>query len=198
MERSRKYVLKNFKEVTKTESFKGTGFDFFFISNNRIIFLESNRIKNSNFEIERKELPKDWLLDYIEDDLVEVDFPAEKGELQLFKQVKKWAEAHPGERSSDFNEIIQKGIRFHLMSLSDLTDVVAKDGMILECEESTNKIVQVIEHKTQDGIPMTGLRGSEAVVIAGGSVPIIDEFKGGIYEGEDHHVYDSSILGIVH
>lgn len=155
------------------------------------------RNKKWNFEIHRKELPKDWLLDYIEDDLVEVDFPAEKGELQLFKQVKKWAEAHPGERSSDFNEIIQKGIRFHLMSLSDLTDVVAKDGMILECEESTNKIVQVIEHKTQDGIPMTGLRGSEAVVIAGGSVPIIDEFKGGIYEGEDHHVYDSSILGIV-
>ena len=111
--------------------------------------------------------------------------------------MKKWADAHPGERSADFNEIIQKGIRFHLMSLSDLTDVVAKDGLILECEESTNKIVEVIEHKTQDGIPMTGLRGSEAVIIAGGSVPIIDEFKGGIYEGEDHHVYDSSILGTV-
>ena len=53
VERARKYVLKNFKEVTKTESFKGTGFDFF-ISSDRIFFIRSREIKNSNFEIFKK------------------------------------------------------------------------------------------------------------------------------------------------
>ena len=66
----------------------------------------------------------------------------------------------------------------------------------MENEEVTNEVASIIEHKNQNGLPSAKLRGQEAVLIVGGSVPIIDEFKGGIYEGEDHHVYDSSILGI--
>ena len=164
-ERARHFVLRNFKDVTKTESFK--------------------------------ELPGSWLSDYVEDDLVEVDFPADKGELLLFQQCKKWAEAHPVERVNEFADIILRAIRFELISANDLINVVSKDGMVLDNKMATNHIANIIEYKNQSQVPNGRLRGSEAVIIAGGSVPIIDDTKGGVYEGEDHHVYDSSILGKV-
>ena len=164
-ERARHFVLRNFKDVTKTESFK--------------------------------ELPGSWLSDYVEDDLVEVDFPADKGELLLFQQCKKWAEAHPVERVNEFADIILRAIRFELINANDLINVVSKDGMVLDNKMATNHIAKIIEYKNQCQVPNGRLRGSEAVIIAGGSVPIIDDTKGGVYEGEDHHVYDSSILGKV-
>ena len=162
-ERARHFVLRNFKDVSKTESFK--------------------------------ELPSSWLCDYVEDDLVEVDFPADKGELLLFQQCKKWAETHPTERVNEFADIITRAIRFELMSVKDLVDTVSNDGMVLDNKMATNHIADIIEYKNQNQVPNGRLRGSEAVIIAGGSVPIIDDTKGGVYEGEDHHVYDSSILG---
>ena len=162
-ERARHFVLRNFKDVSKTESFK--------------------------------ELPSSWLCDYVDDDLVEVDFPADKGELLLFQQCKKWAETHPTERVNEFADIIIRAIRFELISAKDLIETVSNDGMVLDNKMATNHIADIIEYKNQNQVPNGRLRGSEAVIIAGGSVPIIDDTKGGVYDGEDHHVYDSSILG---
>ena len=164
-ERARHFVLRNFKDVSKTESFR--------------------------------ELPGSWLCDYVDDDLVEVDFPADKGEFQLFQQCKKWADTHPVERVDEFADIIIRAIRFELISLKDLAQTISKDAMVLDNKMATNHIADIIEYKNQGQVPNGRLRGSEAVIIAGGSVPIIDDTKGGVYDGEDHHVYDSSILGMV-
>ena len=108
-------------------------------------------------------MPAEWLLDYISDDLVENEFPSEKGELQLYNLCKKWAEAHPGERSAEiFGNIVLKGIRFGLMSIESLINVVAKDIMIMENEKTTNLVAEIIVAKKQNRIVNVKLRGQEA------------------------------------
>ena len=93
-DRARKYVLRNFKDVSKTDAFK--------------------------------ELPCEWLMDYIQDDQVQIDFPADKGELQLFGFVKKWAEAKADERTEEFGQLVCESLRLEIISLTDLLEVVAK------------------------------------------------------------------------
>ena len=108
--------------------------------------------------------------------------------------VKKWAEANAAERGDEFGEVVCSALRLELMSLSDLIDIVSKDILVVGNEQATEAVAKVIDHKQSNGVPGGRMRGDQAVVITGGSVPIIDEFKGGIYDGEDHHVYDSSVL----
>lgn len=141
-----------------------------------------------------KELPCEWLMDYVQDDQIQIDFPADKGEIQLFNLLKKWADVNSEERGAQFGELVCKALRLDLMNLSDLIDVVSKDILVVASEGATSEVLKVIEYKQNNGIPAGRMRGNEAVLITGGSVPIIDEFKGGIYDGEDHHVYDASVL----
>ena len=58
-----------------------------------------------------KELPTDWLVDYIQDNDIEIEFPASKGEVDLFNLVKRWADANPDERADDFADVVIKGLR---------------------------------------------------------------------------------------
>ena len=67
------------------------------------------------------------------------------------------------------------------MNLSDLIDVVSKDILVVASEGATSEVLKVIEYKQNNGIPAGRMRGNEAVLITGGSVPIIDEFKEGIF-----------------
>ena len=114
-DRARHYVLRNFKDVSKTDAFK--------------------------------ELPCEWLMDYIQDDQVQIDFPADKGELQLFGFVKKWAEAKSDERGEEFGQLVCEALRLEIISLTDLLEVVAKvifPIYLPNLEQTLPKCVQVI------------------------------------------------------
>ena len=89
-----------------------------------------------------------------------------------------------------------EAIRFDLMTLPDLEEVISKDIMVIGSAKVTEAVAQVIKNKKNNCVPCGNMRGAESLVITGGSVPIIDEFKGGIYDGEDHHVYDNSVVAL--
>jgi len=83
-----------------------------------------------------------------------------------------------------------------LITLSDLEEVISKDIMVIGSAKVTEAVAGVIKNKKNNCVPCGNMRGAESLVITGGSVPIIDEFKGGIYDGEDHHVYDNAIVAL--
>jgi hypothetical protein len=122
-----------------------------------------------------------WSVEHILNFIFQIDFPADKGEIQLFNLLKKWADVNSEERGAQFGELVCKALRLDLMNLSDLIDVVSKDILVVASEGATSEVLKVIEYKQNNGIPAGRMRGNEAVLITGGSVPIIDEFKEGIF-----------------
>ena len=83
-----------------------------------------------------------------------------------------------------------------MITLTDLEEVISKDIMVIGSAKVTEAVAGVIKNKKNNCVPCGNMRGAESLVITGGSVPIIDEFKGGIYDGEDHHVYDNAVVAL--